>query len=94
LTAFHQDIEMPVMDGLTCTREIRRLEQTGEIVAHIPIVAVSANARYEQVKEAIESGMDDSIAKPFRILDLLPKIDRWARRAFTNPVGSEVRQNI
>jgi PleD family two-component response regulator len=85
LTAFGQDVEMPVMDGLTCTRQIRRLEQTGEVLAHVPIVAVSANARNEQIGEAMNSGMDDTIAKPFRILDLLPKIDRWARRASTVP---------
>lgn len=41
----------------------------------IPIIAISANARPEQVNDAILSGMDDSIAKPFRVVDLTPRID-------------------
>lgn len=68
------------MDGLECARKIRELEQSGEIVSHVPIMAVSANARVEQLKLAKESGMDDAIAKPFRIAELLPKIEMLARR--------------
>lgn len=60
------DAEMPVMDGLTCTRNIRRLENEGQITSHLPIIAVSANARQEQMAEMRESGMDDGISKPFR----------------------------
>ncbi|KAL8728997.1 MAG: hypothetical protein Q9166_004998 [cf. Caloplaca sp. 2 TL-2023] len=51
------DLEMPVMDGLTCAREIRRLQRTGDIVRHVPIIAVTANARSEQIKTALASGM-------------------------------------
>jgi CheY-like chemotaxis protein len=70
------DIEMPKMDGLTATREIRTWEQQGKISNHIPIIAVSANARQEQRELAIKAGMDDSVAKPFRIAELVPKIER------------------
>jgi CheY-like chemotaxis protein len=38
------DIEMPVMDDLTCARKIRELQREGEIIGHVPIIAVSANA--------------------------------------------------
>ncbi|KAI9164135.1 Hybrid signal transduction histidine kinase K [Paramyrothecium foliicola] len=69
------DIEMPVMDGLTCTRRIRELEGSGEVVGHVPILAVSANARSEQVGQALDAGVDSSIAKPFRIPELLMKIE-------------------
>lgn len=48
---------MPVMDGLTCTKEIRRLEKEGKFSRHIPIIAVTANARGEQIKTAMEAGM-------------------------------------
>jgi DNA-binding response OmpR family regulator len=40
-----------------------------------PIMAVSANARSEQVLQAKEAGMDDAISKPFRIAELLAKLD-------------------
>lgn len=36
------DVEMPVMDGLTCCRKIRELQRTGVIVSHVPIISVSA----------------------------------------------------
>ncbi|KAF2125221.1 hypothetical protein P153DRAFT_300481 [Dothidotthia symphoricarpi CBS 119687] len=84
------DIEMPIMDGLTCTRLIREYEQLGLLapprpmhssttdgtrkVPRLPILAVSANARPEQVEQAIAGGMDDAISKPFRIPELWPKI--------------------
>ncbi|KAK3616513.1 hypothetical protein LTR22_027039 [Elasticomyces elasticus] len=70
------DIEMPVMNGFTCTREIRGAQARGEMEGHLPIIAVSANARQEQINHALECGMDDTIAKPFRIVDLIPKIER------------------
>lgn len=69
------------MDGITATKAIRDLQKSGDICSHIPIIAVSANARSEQTHQAIVAGMDDSIAKPFRIPELLPKIDRLAEWA-------------
>ncbi|KAI4104916.1 MAG: hypothetical protein L6R37_003040 [Teloschistes peruensis] len=69
------DQEMPVMDGLTCTREIRKLQAGGQVVRHVPIIAVTANARSEQISAAIAAGMDDVVSKPFRIPDLIPKIE-------------------
>lgn len=69
------DLEMPVMDGMSCTREIRRLEDAGVITRHIPIIAVTAYARPEQVESARAAGVDDVISKPFRLPELLPKIE-------------------
>ncbi|THW21269.1 hypothetical protein D6D23_06504 [Aureobasidium pullulans] len=69
------DVEMPVLDGLSATRKIREYEQQGLICDHIPIIAVSANARAEQTAQAIASGMDDTITKPFRMVDLIKKLD-------------------
>ena len=51
------DLEMPVMDGLTCARTIRDLEAGGIIVEHVPIIAVTANARLEQIESALAAGM-------------------------------------
>lgn len=57
LSVILMDLEMPVMDGLTCTRKIRQLEKDGDIVRHVPIIAVTANARLEQINTAVEAGM-------------------------------------
>lgn len=51
------DIEMPIMDGLTATKEIRKLQAEGTIKGHVPIIAVSANARSEQIATASAAGM-------------------------------------
>ncbi|KAL2015411.1 hypothetical protein VTK56DRAFT_5522 [Thermocarpiscus australiensis] len=75
LSMILMDIEMPVQDGLTCTRSIRELERTGRITGgRIPIIAVSANARMEQILEAKEAGCDDVLVKPYRMPELLEKM--------------------
>lgn len=51
------DQEMPVMDGLTCTKEIRDMERRGDVTRHVPIIAVTANARSEQIDTAMGAGM-------------------------------------
>lgn len=69
------DIEMPIQDGLTCTRNIRELERAGKIVGgRVPIIAVSANARMEQILEAKEAGCDDVLVKPYRMPELLERM--------------------
>lgn len=45
------------MDGLTCTRKIREFEAEGKLTGHVPIIAVTANARAEQVQTALNAGM-------------------------------------
>lgn len=67
LSVVLMDVEMPIMDGLTCTRKIRELERSGSITTHLPIVVVTANARDEQIEKVLESGADSVITKPFRI---------------------------
>lgn len=51
------DLEMPVMDGVTCARKIRQLEREGTLVKHIPIIAVTAYARPEQIENAKAAGI-------------------------------------
>lgn len=75
LSIILMDIEMPVMDGLACTRKIREYQNSGHILGHIPIMAVSANARSEQVQQSRDAGMDDAISKPFRIPELMLKLE-------------------
>jgi CheY-like chemotaxis protein len=76
LSVVLMDVEMPVMDGNTCTQRIRQLQREGDIIGHVPIIAVSANARREQIEQAKQAGMDDAISKPFRIPELMGIIHR------------------
>lgn len=62
------DIQMPVMDGYTATREIRALQD--EKLARIPIIALSANAFAEDYKRSIEAGMDAHVPKPIQMEEL------------------------
>lgn len=57
LSLILMDLEMPIMDGLTCCRRIRDLEREGKILGRVPIIAVTANARVQQMNLAIEAGM-------------------------------------
>jgi PAS domain S-box-containing protein len=76
LSVILMDIEMPIQDGLTCTRHIREMERQGRIKGgRIPIIAVSANARAEQVQEAKEAGCDGVLVKPFRMHELIAKME-------------------
>jgi CheY-like chemotaxis protein len=76
------DQEMPLMDGLECTKIIRDWQSQGRLNAHVPIIGVTANARLEQINGLLAAGMDDVVSKPFRILELLPKIEELAKRDF------------
>ena len=60
------DIQMPEMDGVAATREIRRRERDGH-TGRTPIIAVSANAMKHQVAEYLSAGMDAHLAKPIQI---------------------------
>lgn len=74
LSVVLMDLEMPVMDGLTAIRKIREMQATGAFLRHVPVSAVTANARSIQLKEALDAGMDTVIVKPFRISELIPRI--------------------
>lgn len=67
------DLEMPVMDGLTCVRRVVELRDEGKM-ARVPMVAITGNARAEQVKVAREAGFDDVVCKPYSFTKLVPLI--------------------
>jgi CheY-like chemotaxis protein len=50
------DLEMPVIDGLTAMREIRKRQQDGRLGHGLPIIAVTANIRQEQIDTALCAG--------------------------------------
>ncbi len=69
------DIQMPMMDGYTAAKLIRKLDDS--VKANIPIVAVTANAFEEDRKIALEAGMDGHLAKPYdipKMMDTLQKL--------------------
>ena len=67
------DILMPVMDGLEATRQIRALDDPQ--LSSIPIIAMTANTFNEDVQSAFDAGMNAYVAKPFKINELLEKIN-------------------
>jgi two-component system, sensor histidine kinase len=63
------DVQMPVMDGLAATAEIRRLERD-QGRRRTPIIALTANAMAHQVEQYLAAGMDGHVAKPIAAADL------------------------
>jgi PAS domain S-box-containing protein len=72
------DVQMPVMDGLTATREIRAMEAARG--AATPIVAMTANVLPEQIANCLAAGMDDHLGKPINPTKLLETVARWSGR--------------
>ena len=64
------DMQMPVMDGLTATQEIR-LHEAAMGLARTPIVMLTANAMPEHVAAGRAAGADHHLAKPFNAAELL-----------------------
>ncbi len=71
------DIQMPVMDGYNATRAIRSIENSA--LSGIPIIAVSANAFEEDRRKAMESGMDEHLAKPLDTTRLFQLLNKFLR---------------
>ena len=68
------DIRMPGMNGLDATRIIK------EVNHDIPVVALSAYAFDENIREAKAAGCDDFMAKPFRVEDLLDMVEKYVKQ--------------
>ncbi len=68
------DCQMPVMDGFQATRLIRELPGPR---AHVPIIAMTANALAGDRERCLAAGMDDYVAKPLRPRELQDVLQRW-----------------
>jgi PAS domain S-box-containing protein len=69
------DVQMPVMDGLLATREIRKLDHPN--AKRAPIVAMTANVFREDVGKCLDAGMNDHLGKPLMPGEVLAKLRRY-----------------
>ncbi|MGB4497390.1 MAG: response regulator, partial [Methylococcaceae bacterium] len=67
------DMQMPIMDGVSATIEIRKTNQ------ELPIVAMTANAMEREKDKCLAAGMNDHIAKPIKIEILLSTLAKWLK---------------
>jgi signal transduction histidine kinase/CheY-like chemotaxis protein len=93
------DCQMPVMDGIEATRHIRSLEvertPSSALPQHVPIVALTANAREEISKECLAAGMNRFMTKPFRPHVLLDTIaELLAARGSASPARASSRPRV
>jgi CheY-like chemotaxis protein len=83
------DCQMPEMDGYVAASMIRQREAlTG---AHIPIIAMTANAMEGDRERCFAAGMDDHISKPVEPHALAAAIQKWGQPAAGNPPGGASR---
>ena len=76
------DIQMPVLDGLEATRQIRALAAApgGERFATLPIIAMTALAMAGDAEKTRAAGMNDHVTKPVNPELLMAALARWVRR--------------
>jgi CheY-like chemotaxis protein len=71
------DVQMPEMDGLEATRQIRRLKGYQPV-----IIAMTANAIQGDKEDCLEAGMDDYVSKPVKLEALVAVLEKWAMVIF------------
>jgi two-component system, sensor histidine kinase len=71
------DVQMPELDGLEATRKLR---QRGDAKAGLPVIGITANAMEQDVRNCLEAGMNEHIAKPVRAPLLYARLEAWQRR--------------
>jgi two-component system sensor histidine kinase/response regulator len=79
------DCRLPGVDGYQATAEIRRREAAGR---RVPIVAMTASASQEDRDRCLAAGMDDHLAKPVLVGDLVAVLDRWLPDPPTRGAGA------
>jgi len=67
------DCQMPVMDGYTATREIRKKDQ----YKNLPVIAMTANVMSGDRDKALDAGMNDHIGKPVNVNEMFNTMAKW-----------------
>ncbi len=70
------DISMPVMDGITATREIRLFEHQRNL-SETPVIAITANVFDDVEKNYLDAGINDCLSKPISLVQLLEILNKW-----------------
>jgi len=81
------DLQMPVMDGLQATREIRR-PGSGVLDPAVPVIALTANAFAEDRARSFAAGMNDFLTKPVDPRRLLDALAKWLRVPEPKPAAA------
>jgi two-component system, sensor histidine kinase and response regulator len=82
------DMQMPVMDGITATIEIQKLDA----YRHIPIVAMTANAMQTDKNKCLAAGMVDFVSKPIEPNDLWRALRQWIKlRVRESAASAEIK---
>ena len=79
------DMQMPIMDGYTATREIRKFEEEHND-RKIPVIALSAYALKEEIQKSLDAGCDEHLTKPLKKAKLMETIYRYSE-AMKQDVG-------
>ena len=79
------DIQMPDMDGLQATRQLRALEADAR---HTPIIALTAHALASERQQLLQGGMDDYLSKPVSESHLRHMLQKWVPRYQTDMRGA------
>ncbi|MBR6403147.1 MAG: response regulator [Eubacterium sp.] len=70
------DVQMPVMDGIAATQEIRKLELENH-KKHLPIIAVTARAMFGDKERIMKNQLDDYIAKPYNLSTVVDTLNKY-----------------
>ncbi len=70
------DVQMPVMDGIAATQEIRKIELEKH-KAHLPIIAVTARAMFGDKERIMKNQLDDYIAKPYNLNTVVDTLNKY-----------------
>jgi len=73
------DMEMPIMDGYTTTREIRQWEKENQRQP-APIIALTAHALQEYVHKSLDAGCDAHLSKPIKKAKFIETVNTWAEK--------------